>query len=85
MVILVLVTDKAPYSSKDTNDAVSLEARRKKGSIKKSRSIFRNLIAEIEDAAIAPTQPIRIQVERLKKISTFDGSVTRAIRCSAGL
>lgn len=40
-----------PKGTKITKDAVSLEAGRGKGSIKKSRPIFTQLIAEIEAAA----------------------------------
>jgi hypothetical protein len=40
-----------PKNSPITNDMVSLEAGRKKGSIKKSRVVFSGLIAQIESAA----------------------------------
>jgi hypothetical protein len=40
-----------PKGAKITNDSVSLEAGRKKGTIKKSRPIFSELIAAIDAAA----------------------------------
>lgn len=51
-----------------TNDAVSLEAGRKKGSIKKSRDLFRDLIAAIDAAAAEQARPKNEQNERLKKV-----------------
>ncbi|WP_154235215.1 hypothetical protein [Burkholderia pseudomallei] len=42
---------RVPVGTKITNDAVSLEAGRKKGSIKKGRHSFAQLIRDIEDAA----------------------------------
>jgi hypothetical protein len=47
-----------PKGSKITNDNVSMEAGRKKGTIKKSRPIFKELIVAIDAAAIAQTQPL---------------------------
>lgn len=58
-----------PIGTKITNDAVSLEAGRKKGTIKKSRPQFSELIAEIEIAANkqkAPIQDCEAQVEKYK-------------------
>lgn len=40
-----------PVDTKISNDSVALEARRSKGAIKKSRSIFADLIVAIEVAA----------------------------------
>lgn len=45
--------------TKITQDAVSLEAGRRKGSIKKSRPVFSRLIAEIEAAAAEQSLPMR--------------------------
>lgn len=47
-----------PKGSKITNDNVSLEAGRKKGTIKKSRPIFKSLIDAIEAAAGAQLLPL---------------------------
>jgi len=58
-----------PIGTKITKDAVSLEAGRKKGTIKKSRPQFEELIAEIEEAASkqkAPIQDCEAQVEKYK-------------------
>ena len=58
-----------PIGTKITNDAVSLEAGHKKGTIKKSRPQFTELIAEIELAENklkAPIQDCKIQIEKYK-------------------
>ena len=58
-----------PIGTKITNDAVSLEAGRKKGTIKKSRPQFTELIAEIEIAGNiikAPMKDCEAQVEKYK-------------------
>jgi hypothetical protein len=58
-----------PKGTKITNDAVSLEAGRGKGSIKKSRAVFAQLIADIEAAAKEQSLPKRVveqQSDRLK-------------------
>lgn len=46
-----------PKGSKITNDNVSLEAGRKKGTIKKSRPVFKELISAIDAAATEHRQP----------------------------
>lgn len=56
-----------PKGAKITNDAVALEAGRGKGSVKKSRRVFADLIAAIEDAARAQAAPTRENQERLAK------------------
>lgn len=54
--------------AKITNDAVSLEAGRKKGSIKKSRPLFDELIEAIDAAAVEQASPRQEQGNRLNKI-----------------
>lgn len=54
-----------PKGAKITNDSVSLEAGRKKGTIKKSRPIFSDLIQAIDAAAKAEGQPREAMIERL--------------------
>ncbi len=46
-----------PKGTKITNDSVSLEAGRKKGTIKKSRPVFSDLIEAINAASSAETKP----------------------------
>lgn len=46
-----------PKGTKITNDSVSLEAGRKKGTIKKARPIFSDLIEAIDAAAKAEAKP----------------------------
>ncbi len=58
-----------PVGTKITNDAVSLEAGRKKGTIKKSREVFTELIeaiAEYTDKVNAPQKECEAQVEKYK-------------------
>lgn len=57
-----------PAGTKITNDAVSLEAGRKRGSIKKSRDLFQDLIAAIDSASTGQTKPRQDEVERLNKV-----------------
>lgn len=53
---------------KITNDSVSLEAGRKKGSIKKSREQFEALIVAIDATAAEQSRPQREQAQRLGKV-----------------
>jgi len=53
--------------AKITNDAVSLEAGRGKGSIKKSRAVFASLIKAIDEAAAAQADVENIDQVRLDK------------------
>jgi hypothetical protein len=54
--------------TKITNDAVSLEAGRKKGSIKKSRELYKELIEAIDAAAIEQSRPQQERASRLNKV-----------------
>ncbi|WP_205700400.1 hypothetical protein [Crenobacter intestini] len=54
--------------TKITNDAVALEAGRGKGSIKKSRDIFADLIVAIDQAAEAQAKAAKPDKERLAKL-----------------
>ncbi|MBB5497629.1 hypothetical protein [Paraburkholderia sp. MM5384-R2] len=53
--------------AKINNDAVAIEAGRTKGSIKKSRPAFAELIAAIEAAAIEQAHPRTDQIARLTR------------------
>lgn len=60
-----------PKGTKITNDAVALEARRGKGSIKKSRPVFSALIQLIDEAAAelansSPELQLKAKVESVK-------------------
>lgn len=50
-----------------TNDAVALEAGRGKGSIKKSRPMFANLIEAIDAAAVAQANGANLDKDRLAR------------------
>jgi hypothetical protein len=58
-----------PKGTKITNDSVSLEAGRKKGTIKKSRPVFIDLINAIHAAEatdIKPTDELRMRLDQAK-------------------
>ena len=55
-----------PQGTKITNDAVAMEAGRGKGSIKKSRLIFSDLIAAIKVAATEQSAPDTVRKNRLE-------------------
>ena len=60
---------RVPQGTRITNDAIALEAGRGKGSIKKSRPMFAELIKDIETAAAeqaAPATQERMRLERTK-------------------
>lgn len=79
--------------TKITNDAVSLEAGRKKGSIKKSRDLYRDLIAAIDAAADDRARPQNEQIEKMNKVKQtaeslreqLDASLAREISLLAEL
>jgi hypothetical protein len=52
------------------NDSVSLEAGRGKGSIKKSRAGYTDLIAHIDEAALKQSQPKRDAAERTHRMNS---------------
>ena len=54
--------------TKITNDAVALEAGRQKGSIKKSRAVFHDLILAIEAASIEQAKLLNQPNEKFEKI-----------------
>lgn len=56
--------------TKITNDAVSLEAGRGKGSIKKSRPIFADLIVAIQIAAEQQTLVVNTQDKKVEKLKS---------------
>jgi hypothetical protein len=61
---------RVPFGTKITNDAVSVEAGRKKGTIKKSRLVFADLIAAIQAVVDEESSPEEIQKEQLSRAKT---------------
>ena len=62
-------SQRVPRGTRISNDSVSLEAGRGKGSIKKSREGFALLIAAVDEAAAAQAlsvNPERVQLEKVK-------------------
>lgn len=70
--------------SKITNDAVSLEAGRGKGSIKKSRPIFDDLISAIDAAAEAQYKKPNQQVAKLAKAKLSADQYRRELEAALG-
>jgi hypothetical protein len=58
---------RVPKGTKITNDAVSTEAGRGKGSIKKSRLIFQELIHAIDEAAVEQSKSTNSSRDKLVK------------------
>lgn len=54
-----------PKDTKISNDSVALEAGRKKGSIKKSRPVFADIIVAIDEAAALQNRPRDVAKKRL--------------------
>lgn len=59
-----------PKNTKISKDSVSLEAGRQKGTIKKSRPIFKQLIDAIDEAALEQHLPVLTEREKLVKVKT---------------
>lgn len=59
-----------PKGSKINNDNVALEAGRGKGSIKKSRDVFADLIKAIDEAAAEQSKPVNEHKVRLSKANS---------------
>ena len=57
-----------PKGTRLTNDSVSLEAGRKKGTIKRSRPVFKDLIDEITAAASEQSKPRNEQKARFEEL-----------------
>ena len=58
--------ERVPKGTKVTNDSVSLEAGRKKGTIKRSRPIFRDLIEAINAAETERPSPLDERTQQLE-------------------
>ena len=59
-----------PKGTKITKDAVALEAGRGKGSIKKSRAVFSDLIEAIDEAAKAQASPETARKDQLARVKS---------------
>lgn len=60
--------ENVPKGTKITNDSVSQEAGRKKGTIKRSRPIFKDLIDEISAAAAEQSKPADEQKAKIDEL-----------------
>lgn len=61
---------RVPKGTKITNDAVSLEAGRGKGSIKRSRPIFADLIVAIQIASEQQILVVNVQENKIEKLKS---------------
>jgi len=61
---------RVPKGTKITNDAVSLEAGRGKGSIKRSRPIFADLIVAIQIASEQQMLVVNVQENKIEKLKS---------------
>lgn len=68
--------------AKINNDSVAIEAGRKKGSIKKSRDIFHDLIKAIDAAASEQARPKDEQRERLSKAKQISCELREQLEAS---
>lgn len=57
-----------PKGTKITNDSVSLEAGRKKGTIKRGRPIFKGLIEEIDAVAAELARPADVHRHKIEEL-----------------
>lgn len=73
-----------PKGTKITNDAVALEAGRGKGSIKKSRKVFSDLIIAIDEAAAEQAKPKNEQKVRFEKAKGTAEQLRRELEAALG-
>lgn len=73
---------RVPAGTKITNDAVALEAGRVKGSIKKSRPMFTDLITAIDEAAMAQAAPVERERQRLERVRESEAEYRRSLEAS---
>jgi len=71
-----------PKGTKITNDAVALEAGRGKGSIKKGRATFADLIEAIRAAADEQSKPKNDQKDRLSRAKTTGDHYKRELEAA---
>lgn len=71
-----------PKGIKITNDSVALEAGRGKGSIKKSRAVFSDLIQAIDAAATAQAKGSNQQKEKLDKAKSTAEQYRRGLEAA---
>lgn len=71
-----------PKGSRITNDTVSLEAGRGKGSIKKSRAAFADIILAIEEAATEQADPKNRERDKLLRTKGEAGSLRKQLEAA---
>src|ERR1700730_6450072 len=75
---------KVPKGTRLTNDAVAIEAGRGKGSIKKSRPMFAELIRAIDEAIATQTKPKDEQRETLVRAKGKAAEYRLALEAALG-
>jgi hypothetical protein len=73
---------RVPKGARITNDAVSLEAGRGKGSIKKSRAVFTDLIRSIDEAAAEQASPKNKERDRLLRVKSDVGDLRKQLEAA---
>jgi hypothetical protein len=73
---------RVPQGTRITNDAIALEAGRGKGSIKKSRPAFAELIKNIDTAATEQATPAMQERMRLERIKDSAAGYRRQLEAS---
>jgi len=65
-----------------TNDSVSVEAGRGKGSIKKSRAVFADLIQAIDEAALEQANPRSMERDKLLRTKGEAGNLRKQLEAA---
>ena len=73
-----------PKGSNINNDNVALEAGRGKGSIKKSRDVFADLIKAIDEAAVEQSKPVNEHKVRLSKANSTAEQLRTQLEAALG-
>lgn len=74
--------NRVPKGTKITNDAVSLEAGRSKGSIKRSRPIFADLIVAIQFASEQQILAVNVQENKIEKLKSQLGQCRKELEAA---
>ena len=73
---------RVPKGTRVTNDSVAVEAGRGKGSIKKSRPIFHELILAIDEAAVEQAKPASAARDKLDQAKASAANYREALEAA---
>ncbi len=74
--------EHVPRGARITNDAVSAEAGRGKGSIKKSRAVFADIIQAIDEAALEQENPKSMERDKLLRTKGEAANVRKQLEAA---